>query len=201
MKTLTGMLACAALMIGFASCEKNDTPEPSKSTTVSVVDSIKVPFASTSSYVLYSFKDSSIVPNSDSATTKWDFGMRYVQMIVNSHASGPGNAGVISKSGIYADLKSAPTTGYAYDTTTTKLAVTWNPYDPNSWYLYNPVTHGAEAKAGQFFIFRTADNHYVKMEVTSINYADFVSQSAPPKSIVYKFRYTYQADGSVNFEK
>jgi len=196
MKTLMGIAACVVLAAGITSCEK-DSPDQPAQTTVSVTDSIKVPFASTSSYVLYSFKDSAIVPNSDSATTKWDFGMRYVQMIVNSHASGPGSAGVISQSGIYADYNTAPTSGYAYDTTSTKLAVTWNPFDPNCWYLYNPTMHTAQPKAGQFFVFHTADNKYVKMEVTGITYADFVSQTEPPKSIIYKFRYVYQKDGSV----
>lgn len=200
MKTMKfSAIALAALMIGFTSCEKEDTPEPQVQTVVSVTDSIKVPFSSTEHYVLYSFKDSSVVPISDSATTKWDIGIRFVNIIVNSHASGPGNAGVIVQPGVYESFAVAPKDGYAYDTTATQFAINSNPFDANSWYSYDVTTHIPFVKAGQFFVFRTADNHYVKMEILKIDFADFVSATAPPKSLVYKFRYTYQADGSLNF--
>ncbi len=198
MKTMKlSVLALAALVIGFISCSKKENPTPTPQASVSVTDSIQVPFSSTAPYTFYSFKDSSVVSNSDSATSKWDFGIRFVNIIVNSHASGPGNAGVITQPGVYETLTSAPETGYAYDTTATKPAI--NAGYTTGWYNYDPTdpTHTFHPKAGQFFVFKTADGHYVKMEILSVSYLPFTGQV--PVTLIYKFRYTYQADGSRNF--
>lgn len=197
MKTKTmklSVLALAALVIGITSCSKDSV----KSTpTVTKTDSILVPFSAIAPNTFFSFSNGTVVANSDSATTKWDFGVRFVNFIVNSHASGPGNAGVITKSGIYENFTTAPESGYAYDTSKTQLAI--NADDPGGWYHYDPSdpTHTFYPVAGQFFIFRTADNHYVKMEILSVGYKDFVGRV--PVTLIYKFRYSYQADGSRNF--
>jgi hypothetical protein len=191
------VLALVALTTGVISCSKKNNPTPAPNSSVSVTDSIQVPFSSTAPYTLYSFKDSSVVPNSDSATTKWDFGIRFVNIIVNSHTSGPGNAAVITQPGVYETVTSAPESGYAYDTTSTKTAI--DAGYTTGWYNYDPTdpTHTFHPKAGQFFVFKTADGHYVKMEILSVSYLPF---SGPvPVTLIYKFRYTYQADGSRNF--
>lgn len=197
MKTLRlSVLALAALATGFVSCSKKENPTPTPTPSVTVTDSIEIPFNS-SNYTLYSFKDSSIVPNSDSATTKWDFGIRFVSIITNSHASGPGNAGVITQQGIFDNLTQAPENGYSYDTTTTNLAI--DARKTTGWYNYDESTHAFSPKAGQFFIFRTADNHYVKMEIIAVTYAGYTPPNPTPTTLIYKFRYTYQSDGSRNF--
>lgn len=191
------VLALVALTTGVISCSKKNNPTPAPNSSVSVTDSIQVPFSSTAPYTLYSFKDSSVVPNSDSATTKWDFGIRFVNIIVNSHTSGPGNAAVITQPGVYETFTSAPESGYAYDTTSTKTAI--DAGYTTGWYNYDPTdpTHTFHPKAGQFFVFKTADGHYVKMEILSVSYLPFTGQV--PVTLIYKFRYTYQADGSRNF--
>ena len=163
---------------------------------INVVDSIEIPFSSTS-YTLYRFKDSSVVDNSDSASNNWDFGIRFVTLITNSHASGPGNAGSITQTGIYGSYTMAPTSGYAYDTTQTSTGI--DAGLTSGWYTYNPSTHAFSPKAGQFFVFRTADGHYVKMEIISVNYAGYTPPNPTPNTLIYKFRYSYQADGSRNF--
>jgi hypothetical protein len=198
MKTMKlSVLGLAALMTGIISCGKKDNPTPTPQASLSVTDSIQVPFSSTAPYTLYSFKDSSVVPNSDSASLKWDFGIRFVNIIVNSHASGPGNAGVITQTGTYDTFPSAPETGYAYDTTSTKTAI--DAGYTTGWYTYDPTNpnHPFFPNAGEFFVFKTADNHYVKMEILSVGYLPFTGQV--PVTLIYKFRYTYQADGSRNF--
>lgn len=190
------VLALAALMTGIISCSKKNNPTPATTPSVTVTDSIEIPFSS-NNYTLYSFKDSSIVPNSDSATSKWDFGIRFVSIIANSHASGPGNAGVITQQGIFDNFMQAPESGYSYDTTTTNLAI--DAGETTGWYNYNPTTHAFSPKAGQFFVFRTADNHYVKMEITDVTYAGYTPPNPTPTTLIYKFRYSYQPDGSRNF--
>lgn len=157
---------------------------------------VSIPF-STSSFLLFSFKDTAVIPNSDSATTKWDIGFRFVTLILNSHASGPGNAGAITQAGLYDDFAAAPSTGYAYDTSSSKRAI--DDGLTTGWYSYNPATHAFTPKAGKFFVITTADGKYVKMEITAVDYGGYTPPNPTPTTLIYKFRYSYQADGSRNF--
>jgi hypothetical protein len=154
---------------------------------------IKVNFSSASSFVFFSFKNGTVVPNTDSATKNWDFGLRFTTFILNSGAYGTGNAGAILQNTLYNSVTVAPQSGYAFDTTTTQKAI-----KDGTWYNYNPVTRSFAPKAGQTFIFRTADNKYVKMELLATDYE--VPFSGPtPSKLIYRFRYTYQPSGSLNF--
>lgn len=197
MKTLKlSVLASAILVTGLISCGKEEVPPPPPNPTVVITDSIQVPFSPTAPYTFFSFKNGTIVANSDSASTNWDFGLRYVTFIFNSHASGPGLAGVIVKQGIFDTLTTAPLTGYAYDTTSTNLAI---PFDlNNSWFLYDDNTHAFSPKAGEYFVIKTADAHYAKLELLSVGYLPFTGQV--PVTLIYKFQYSYQSeDGATNF--
>jgi len=194
MKTLKlSLLACAALVMGLISCKKDVSNNPTPA--VTKTDSIQVAFDPAAPNTFFSFKNDAVVANSDSSSTNWDFGVRNVNFIINSHASGPGNGGVITQTGIYDNYTLAPQSGYAYDTTVTHLAI--NASFTDGWYIYNSITHAFSPKAGQFFVIRTADTHYAKMELLSVSYLPFTGQV--PVTLVYKFRYTYQADGSGNF--
>lgn len=190
-------LLAVFLIGGILSCKKTDAPTETKTV---VKDSLKMVFRGPH-YTLYSLKEGKEIPIADSATTKWDFAISFSNIIVNSHASGPGQAGIIAQYGIYNDFKTAPTTGYAYDTTTTRLAIDGNPKSPNAWYVYNPVNHGFAPKAGLFFVLKTADGKYAKLEITDVNYADYPTGSMYPNFLIYKFRYLYQRDGSTNLSE
>ena len=190
------LLASAIVGTGIVSCGKDDTPTPQPTPSITVTDSMKIAY-STDHYALYRFKDSSRVDISDSASSNWDFGVRFVSIIVNSHASGPGNGGVITQDGIFDNYTTAPTTGYGYDTTSTNLAI--DDGLTTGWYNYDDATHILSPKAGKFFVIKSADGHYAKMEILAVDYANFNPSNSTPDSLVYKFRYTYQADGSVNF--
>lgn len=186
--SLTGIVMAAAILI--SSCSKSDSTPASQITTKT--KKITVNFGNTGNYTLFSFKDTAVLANADSATNKWDFALRFTTFKVNSHASGPGNAAVIFTDGLYSSLTTAPESPYAYDTATNQLAI-----KDGSWYDYNPTTHAFIPKAGKLFIFRTADNKYVKMELLSVDYAPFVGPV--PTQLYYNFRYTYQANGTKNF--
>lgn len=153
----------------------------------------------TDHYTLYSLSEGKEIPLSDSATAKWDIGINFVNIILNSHASGPGQAGVIVKTGNYESATGAPTDGYSYDTTSMKLAINSNPYSPGAWYDYDPVTHAFSPKAGLYFFIKTANGKYAKLEILQVKYADYDPGAMYPKTLIYKFRYTYQSNGSVNF--
>lgn len=195
MKKITlPVLTVALFAIGMASCKNKDVE-----TKIIATDSIVVskPFINTH-FTFYSLKEGNIVPVSDSATTKWDFGINVATLIFNSHASGPGEAGVIVQTGNYESFTTAPASGYAYDTTKTKLAVNSTPMSPNAWYIYEPTTHAFTPKAGQFFVIKTADGHYAKMEVLRVDYGDYPQGSMFPNELIYRIRYTYQTNGSLN---
>lgn len=191
------MLAIGTIILSTVGCKKeNSTPDVE--TKVTATDSVTIPFRD-DHYVFYSLKDGKVVPLADSASTKWDFGLRFASIIVNSNASGPGQGGIIVKTGSYDDFDTAPETGYAYDTTTTNLAVNSNPRSEGAWYIYVPGGHQLTPKAGLFFVIRTADGKYAKMEVMQVTYSGWdPAVDTYPDNIVYKFRYVYQADGSTN---
>ena len=160
-----------------------------------VTKTIVVPFdpSGNSPFTLFRFRDSSVVANIDSASNNWDFGLRFTTFIVNSHAGGPGNAGVILQNGTFDSITSAPTSGYAYDTTVSSRAI-----KDGSWYMYSPVTHGFTPTPGKIFLFRTGDGyHYAKMELLSVDYAPFTGMQ--PTHLLYTFRFIYQPNGSTNF--
>jgi hypothetical protein len=185
----SAVLFSSAVLI-LTSCNKDDAPQPV--TIIEKTDSIKVNFSTASAFTFFSFKNNAVVANTDSASTKWDFGMRFTTFILNSKTYGPGNAGAILQNNIYSTVTAAPETGYAYDTTASQKAI-----KDGSWYNYNPTTRSFSPKAGQTFIFRTADNNYVKMEMLAVDYEPFVGQF--PSKLIYRFRYTYQANGTKNF--
>jgi len=179
----------SALLFTISSCTKDPAPQP---TTIEKTDSVKVNFSSTSPFTFFSFKNDAVVANTDSASTKWDFGLRFTTFILNSNAYGPGNAGAILQNSIYSTVTTAPDAGYAYDTTSAQKGI-----KDGSWYNYNPTTRSFSPKAGQTFIFRTADNNYVKMELLAVDYEPFTGPV--PVRLIYRFRYTYQSNGTKNF--
>ena len=176
-------------IILFSSCQKSNTIVAPLKADTSVV---AVNFSTTSPYAFFSFKNNAIVANSDSASTKWDFGLRLTTFLVNSNTSGPGNAGVIMVDGIFDNITSAPSTGYAYDTASNELAI-----KDGSWYTYNITTHAFAPIPGKVFIFRTADGHYAKMEILEVTYEPFVGPV--PTTIDYKIRFIYQGNNSASF--
>jgi hypothetical protein len=192
MKNRLSLIAAVALVVLFSACSKSNTAPvvvPSYSST----QTLTVNFSTTKPYAFFGFKDSSLVANTDSATAKWDFGLRFTTFLVNSNASGPGSAGVIMQDGVFANLTSAPATGYAYDTTSSKLAI-----KDGSWYDYNILTHAFVPKAGKVFFFRSADGtHYAKMQLLAVDYLPFTGPT--PVQLAYKFQYVYQPSGSTNF--
>lgn len=185
------LFAAVATTVFFVSCSKKDTTPVVVAPTVKT-KSITVNFSQTSSFTFFSFRDTTVIANADSATAKWDFALRLTTFLVNSNASGPGNAGAILLDGVYSSISEAPVTGYAYDTTSSQRAI-----KDGSWYNYNPTTHSFVPKAGKVFMFRTADGHYAKMELLDVNYEPFVGPT--PQRLVYRFQYTYQPNSSNKF--
>jgi hypothetical protein len=192
MKNRFSLIAAVALVVLFTACSKTNTA-PVVVPSFSSTQTLTVNFSTAKPYAFFGFKDSSLVANTDSATAKWDFALRFTTFLVNSNASGPGSAGVIMQDGVFANLPTAPTSGYAYDTTSTKLAI-----KDGSWYDYNPLSHAFVPKAGKVFFFRSADGtHYAKMQLLAVDYLPFTGPT--PVQLAYKFQYVYQPSGSTSF--
>jgi len=193
------LFAALSIAVAVVSCKKDDATTP-VSTTITSTQTLKVKYT-TGSNSLFRFKDSTIVASSEITTTNWDFGFiheNYVpSMIVNSHISGPGSAGVIVLPSLYDGVATAPSSGYAYDTTINQRAV-----KAADWYTYNPQTHLPQLVTPRTFVFKAADGiHYAKVELLNVGYVNLVPAGGTmlPDSLTYKFRYSYQANGSTTF--
>lgn len=156
------------------------------------IKKIVVPFSTSGKYTLYRLVDSTQVFNADSASSRWDFGMRRTTIIFNSASSGPGNAGVILQDIPFESITKAPFSGYAFDTTASQKAI-----KDYSWYTYDRVTNAFNPTAGKTFVIKTGDGrHFAKIEFLKAEYEPFVGQM--PVNLIYTFRYFYQANGSDN---
>src|SRR6266436_1217321 len=107
------MMAIFAMtsVLFFSSCDKKNNDVINQ---VIPVDTaiVVVNFNSGTPFTLFSFKNKTAVSNSDSVSNKWDFALRLTTFLVNSNASGPGNAGVIIQDGLFDNISFAPTNGY-----------------------------------------------------------------------------------------
>lgn len=185
----------AAILFLAVSCKKDDKPTPA---TVATIDFLVNGSATQGNYDFFSFSSGAKVAASDSISTKWDFAMRFETFIVNSNASGPGNAGVQVLNTPFDNVTSAPESGYKYDTTAAQKAI-----KGADWYIYNATTRSFAPIAGKTFVFRTATNNYAKLEVLSADPADdngnLVVPPTRPTKIKYKIRYAFQASGKRDF--
>src|SRR6266498_5497528 len=59
-------------------------------------------------FTFYSLETNTVIANSDSATNKWDIGLRGTTIITNSGNSGPGNGGAFVYVGTFEELKTIP---------------------------------------------------------------------------------------------
>jgi hypothetical protein len=194
MKKVTFGLVVLSILTLATSCKKDKT-------TPAIVEQKEILVNGNpagGNFLLYNIESGAIVANSDSATNKWDFGVRFEKFIVNSNASGPGTASVQVVDGLFDTYTTAPELNYAYDTTSTKLAI-----KGSNWYNYDPLTRTFAPKAGKIFVFKTCTNKYAKLEVISADPTDdngnAVVAPVRPTKIKYKFRQGIQSNGSRDF--
>jgi hypothetical protein len=194
MKKTSVVLAAAFVMLA-AACKKEANPAPAK---VNTINFLVNGSATSGSYNFFSLANGADVAVTDSNTTKWDFAIRFETFIINSNASGPGNAGVQILNQPFDAVTTAPVAGYKYDTTATQKAI-----KGADWYIYNATTRTFAPIAGKTFVFRTATNKYAKLEVLTADPADdlgnIVVPPTRPTKIKYKIRFAYQESGSKDF--
>lgn len=192
MKNQHAIAGALALAVTFlASCSKDDNPAPAPTIVSTTVVNLAADTANKGSFTLFSLADNKVIPNADSATTKWDIGFRATTIIINGGTGGPGNAEAQVATGIYNDLATAPESGYATDAATKAIT---------GWYSYNMETHIISPVTGKFIVLKTAAGKYAKLEITSYYKDAPVPPVATAPSRYYHFRYVYQANGTRNFK-
>jgi len=201
-----------AATIAFTACKKEKVIE--NTLTVNTVNDLPAdtiigiapsgqPYGS-GKFTFYNLETKSIVPNSDSATNKWDLGFRGTLVITNSGNSGPGSAGAFVYVGTFNELRSVPADStFKTDNAPASYAITFG--SGKGWYSYNGPANLVTPVPGRLLIVRTATGKYAKVEI--LNYykgGTTPAASAPDndklnKQRYYTFRYVLQSDGSKNF--
>lgn len=212
--------AAFSMMIFFASCSKNSNTSGDNTVIAVTVNNLMAdtilglapgapptggfPYAS-GKFTLYSLERNEIVPNSDSATNKWDVGFRGTTIITNSGNSGPAAGGGFVQVGLFANITSvSPDSTIKVDNAPTAYAITNG--SNRGWYVYDAPNNLVTAIPGRVLIFRTATGKYAKMEI--LNYykggvtpaASASDQEKLSKQRYYTFRYVYQANGTKSFQ-
>lgn len=201
MKSTLKIIAILVSLILF-SCSKGDnTTQPPVNNAKSVmIYDLPADTGKKGTFTLFRLSDSTIVPTTDSNSTKWDIGFAGTTIITNSGVRGPGNGGaIILKQTDFSTVKEAPESGYQIEESLTKPAIPTG--SDNGWYHYDPATHVVSAIPGVVIIIRTADGKYAKLQI--LNYWKGHPQDIDPyihKERYYTFRYVYQPDGSRKFE-
>lgn len=197
MKRILSLLLMSLLL---ASCSEGEKTSPSASTpvdlTVRTVRNLQADTANTGRFTFFSLRDSAIVPNSDSATTRWDIAFRATTILINGGPIrfGQGGAQVLTGTD-FNTLETLPETGWRVDSSAASLAIPVG--SGRGWYSYNQQTNIISPIPGVVLGIRTADGRFAKLQILSY----YLNAPANPdgfadKSRVYTFRYVFQPNGS-----
>ncbi|WP_266362596.1 HmuY family protein [Tellurirhabdus rosea] len=205
MQSLKTTLVAALALSALFGCESNtsQTVEPVKSVTIKDLpaDPAKIDpqtgqsIGATGKFTLVSLKNGLQVPNSDSATNKWDIGFRATTLIVNGGKLRTGQGGAFIYTGTFDELKAVPAgTTFATDESSTQLAIPTG--SGKGWYNYantliSPIP-------GRVLLIRTGDGKYAKVEILSYYKNAPAQPDMTSEGRYYTFRYVYQPDGSTN---
>ena len=155
-------------------------------------------------YTFYSLEKNALVPNTDSASTKWDIAFMATNIIINGGTSGPGKGGAFVYTGLFDDLKTIPSDSvFKIDNAPTSWAIT--PASGKGWYNYDGTTYIVTPLAGRVLVIRTASGKYAKIEITNYYKGGVTLASNAPstekllKQRYYTFRLAYQPNGTKNF--
>lgn len=203
-----------SMTVGILSCSKSNDNivKPLSATTVNdlMADTILgitsqgMPY-SAGKYTFYSLETNSIIPNTDSATSKWDIALNGTKILTNGGTSGIGLGGAFVQIGLFDEVKTiAADSVFKTDNKTVgTYAITYG--SGKGWYSYDPINNLITPLAGRVLIIRTASGKFAKLEITSYykggatlatNATDAEKLS---KQRYYSFRYIYQPNGTKTF--
>ena len=209
MKLLNTILFLSGLTLLMAACDDDNDPEVTTPLEVKTISDIPAnpqppgpPSAAPPDFTFLSLEDGSIIPDADSATTRWDIGLNGTTIIVNGGISGPGSTEARILTGLFDEITTAPETGYAVDSESGFAIPTGS---GNGWYNYNLNGNNIVSPIpGKVIVVKTSAGNYSKFEILNyyqgnpdITSEEFISNPSPGR--YYTIKYVYQPDGSRNF--
>jgi hypothetical protein len=198
---LHSALLLAAGTLALASCSKDDDNNATPAVQAQTVTSLSAAGTASSTgqpiaakyYTFYSLADGKQIAYTDSNSTKWDVAFKGTTILINGGASGPGQGGAQVYTGLFADLVTAPITGYSVDGAAAKAIPTGS---GNGWYAYSSTTNVVTPIAGRVLAIRTALGKYAKMEIQNYYQNAPAAPTSANASGYYTFRYVYQPSGT-----
>lgn len=212
-KTIQSIVLLGILSASMVACTKSDSTTVMPVTAVTVKDipadtvvglsAQGIPITN-GKYTFYSLEKNAVVPNSDSASTKWDIAFMATKIITNGGTSGTGLGGAFIYTGLFDALTTIPTDSvFKTDNAPASYAITYG--SGKGWYNYDGLTNIITPLAGRVLVIRTASGKYAKMEITSY-YKGGVTLPATAsdadklnKQRYYTFRFAYQPNGTKTF--
>jgi hypothetical protein len=212
-KTIQSIVLLGILSASIVACTKSDNTTVLPVTAVTVKDipadtvvglsAQGIPITN-GKYTFYSLEKNAVVPNSDSASAKWDIAFMATKIITNGGTSGSGLGGAFIYTGLFDALTTVPTDSvFKTDNAPSSYAITYG--SGKGWYNYDGLTNIITPLAGRILVIRTASGKYAKMEITSY-YKGGITLPATAsdadkltKQRYYTFRYAYQPNGTKTF--
>jgi len=208
------IIVLAALSVAGVACEKDNTDtyvKPEVKVVANFAADTVIGFSptgrpiGTGKFTYFSLRENKVITGADTLTNKWDIAIRefYIKINGGTSATGGGNGAAFIANSTFDAYTMIPagTTGWMQDNAP-NYAI--NPA-PGNWYTYSPSTFIALPVPGKIFVIRTADGRFAKMEITSLYKGGITPDVALSpaqkalKQFFYQFRYSFQANGSVNF--
>jgi len=212
-KTVQSIALLVIILTSIIACTKSDSPTVLPITAIAVRDIPADTVVGLSAqgapitkgvYTFYSLEKNAIVPNTDSASTKWDIAFMATRIIINGGTSGAGQGGAFVYTGLFDDLKTIPTDSvFKTDNAPTSYAITAG--SGKGWYTYDGLNNLITPLAGRVLVIRTASGKYAKMEITSYYKGGATLPAAASdmekltKQRYYSFRFAYQPNGTKTF--
>lgn len=155
-------------------------------------------------FTFYSLENNKIIPNSDSASAKWDIGFRGTTIITNNGNSGPASGGAFVYIGLFDDLKTIHVDSvFKIDNAPTAYAITTG--SNKGWYVYDGVNNLINPIPGRVLVIRTATGKFAKIEILNY-YKGGITPSASATDDVktktqryFTFRFSFQPNGTKVF--
>lgn len=171
--------------------------------TIIGVNSIGQPVGS-GRYSFFSLEKGQWIPNTDSASNRWDLAFAGTTIRVNNQTSGPGLGGAFVQVGTFESLASISTDSiFRIDNHPVSYAITRG--SGRAWYTYDGPTNLLTPIPGRVLVIRTATGKFAKVEILNYYRGGVTPSATAADSIKIKdqrflhFRYTFQANGSLNF--
>lgn len=204
MKTINYLLPVMLLSIFLISCNKDDDNSlPVEANTVTNLHAPQTSNYTTNpptiggDFIKFDFSQGEVT----TSETDWDIAFRGTTLLVNGGtATGiaeepprTGNAAAYLIDAVFSEFTQVTVGQFIQDASSGPAIRTGS---GNGWYTYDQTTHIITPTAGKVIVFRTADDHYAKVEILSYYYDSDTSNEGQ----YYTFNYSYQPNqGVTNF--